>query len=263
MNETIKARVRAFLSGAGDAGTDGTLLTGCAELYRAAGDTACRDHVLRVLAECVTPEGDLAGRLAGTDLLTRANVGRNLFFAFDETGDERYRLAADKLSEALGKPGADDKDLCPKALYMAQPFRVAYDMRWGGKIAAPEIVAVFRKAHEHIRDSLCDPEPMGWYLMALIDCADLMEEQLYEHYRALVDLYRETAPAAPLCGNLMIVRSVYKGIRLGLLDEDTYIRPAAKAYEALRGEELFPDAADGTDAGIRLMALSEIEEAAR
>ena len=84
----------------------------------------------------------------------------------------------------------------------------------------------------------------GWYLMALVDCIALCSEQLYEHYRALVDIFRESIrgvlpyraadglfyqvidhPEAEgnyteTSGSAMIAYSLLKGVRIGVLDAE-------------------------------------------
>ena len=63
------------------------------------------------------------------------------------------------------------------------------------------------------------------YLTALIDCIGVMDERLYEHYRALIDLFRagvfraerEKLLAYPSWNALR-----EKGVRLGVLPEDLY-----------------------------------------
>ena len=107
---------------------------------------------------------------------------------------------------------------------------------------------------------------MGWYLMALIDCIDKMDEQLYEHYRALIDLFREAVsgitpyadPATGLyyqvidradvagnyletSGSAMVIYALLKGVRLGVLDGEKYQASALKAFESLTAQKLFRD----------------------
>ena len=282
---------------------DGCVLLGCIDLYRATGKEPLRDFVLRYLEKVITPDGVITYFPADKYNIDSINCGRALFFAYDETGDERYRKAADFLSERLKThPRCEcgnywHKEIYPEqiwldGLYMAQPFRVAYDMRWGGMQDAPDIVRQFANVRRYLynpekrlyyhacdmakRQPWADPETgcspnfwlrsMGWYLMALIDSADLMEEQLYEHYRALVDLFREALPgiaawADPLTGlyyqvidradvkdnyletsgSAMVIYATLKGVRLGLLDEDTYLPAARKAFENLTDTMLRQD----------------------
>jgi unsaturated rhamnogalacturonyl hydrolase len=96
---------------------------------------------------------------------------------------------------------------------------------------------------------------MGWYLMALADCLELMDPMLYEHWRALKDLFVEAMagilrwrdaetglfyqvidhPEAEgnyleTSGTSMVLYAILKGCRLGLMDEA--LKPGA--LEAMR-----------------------------
>lgn len=63
------------------------------------------------------------------------------------------------------------------------------------------------------------------FLTAVIDCLDVMDERLYEHYRALIDLFRDGVFRAPREEMLAYpswnaIRE--KGVQLGVLPEDLY-----------------------------------------
>ena len=109
----------------------------------------------------------------------------------------------------------------------------------------------------------------GWYLMALVDCVDAMAEQLYEHRRALMDLFLEAVrgilpyadPATGLfyqlidrpelpgnyletSGSAMVAYAILKGVRLGLLDPERYLAPGLKAFRGI-AEQKLTASADG------------------
>lgn len=282
---------------------DGCVLTGCADLYAATGDPLFRDFVLRYLEQVITPDGVISNYPFDKYNIDSTNAGRVLFFALDETGDERYHKAADFLADRLRThPRCAcgnfwHKEIYPDqiwldGLYMAQPFRVAYDMRFGGKQAAGDVAAQFlnvkkylyapdKKLYYHACDLAkkqfwANPETgcsanfwlrsMGWYLMALVDCIDWMDEQLYEHRRVLIDLFREAiAGILPYAdpetglyyqvidradvpenyletsGSAMVVYALLKGIRLGLLDEESLLSSALKAFDHLTADNLTQD----------------------
>lgn len=284
---------------------DGCVLKGYADLYAAGGDRAYRDFVLRYLERRVTPEGSIPTYPEDKYNIDSTNAGKVLFFAYDETGDERYRKAADYLASRLvHHPRCAcgnfwHKEIYPEqiwldGLYMAQPFRVEYDMRFGGRKDAPDVARQFLNVRKYLynpdkklyyhacdlakkqpwahRETGCSPNfwlrSMGWYLMALIDCIDKMDERLYEHYRALIDLFREAVPGilqyadgrtglfyqvidradAPgnyleTSGSAMVIYAVLKGVRLGVLDGEKYLLWAKAAFESLTKEKLRQDGA--------------------
>ena len=100
-------------------------------------------------------------------------------------------------------------------------------------------------------------------LIALADTVEQMDIQLYEHYRTLVDLFREAVPgilrwADPATGlywqvidhpeaegnyletsgSSMVLYAILKGVRLGLLDDEKYLAPALSAFNSLTAEKL-------------------------
>ena len=274
---------------------DGCVLMGLIDLYRAQGDPADRQWVLDYLAGRVEADGAIPTLRADSFNLDAINCGKALFFALDETGDQRYRKAADLLHERLREhPRCATgnywhKDIYPEqvwldGLYMAQPFRAEYDRRWQRGLEAADIARQFRAAralmydqdkrlYYHACDTArvqpwADPETgrspsfwlraEGWYLMALVDCVDAMAEQLYEHRRALMDLFLEAVrgilpyadpetglfyqlidrPELPgnyleTSGSAMVAYAVLKGVRLGLLDPERYLAPGLKAFRGI------------------------------
>lgn len=239
------------------------VLKGCADLYRATGRKEYRDFMLACMRENVPESGEITGfsRDAGDDV--GVGCGQTLLFALDETGDERYRRAADFLFERV-----DAQSRCPcgdtghgqslpEMLYMTQPFRTEYDRRFGGMRAARDVANGFGSARKCLTDaetggalSFRLPDT-GWYMAALADCAEKMDIQLYEHYRKLADLLleaartvfprrdaetglysRETGDAEPL-GSAMILYALLKGVRLGLLDGEKYLDDARRGFRSL------------------------------
>lgn len=179
----------------------------CIALYGATRETAYREQLLSHMDE---------------------NSGMNLLFAYDETGDDVYRHAMEALIKA---PPADDDS---QALYRYQPFRAAWDVRFGGRRDARDIARRFAAAIDQRADR--------WYRLALVDCVEQMDVQLYEHYRVLADLLlkiaRETmaasAPNAADCYLLM------KGVRLGLLDPEKYLPRAVESFRAACCDDFYP-----------------------
>lgn len=275
---------------------DAFILKGCADLYRATGRKEYRDFVLAYMQENVLPSGKPVAfsRDAGDD----AGVGcfQTLLFVLDETGDERYRRAADLLFERIdahSRPscgGAGHGQSLPEMLCMTQPFRTEYDMRFGGMRAARDVAERFGSARQCLTDAEAGgalsfrlPDT-GWYMTALADCAEKMDIQLYEHYRKLADLLLEAARTVfprrdaetglygqePF-GSAMILYTLLKGVRLGLLDGEKYLDEARRGFRSLASLAL----CRGTDgawhlagpfssgnplgAGAFLMALAEYE----
>jgi len=180
---------------------------GCIALYQSTGDKIYLEYVLNHMDK---------------------SSGMSLLFAWVETGDEAYRKAMDALMERL--PEVTDT----KTLYQVAPFHAAYDVRFGGRKDARRIAELFQR----MQDRLTDP----WYMLALVDCIEQMDIQLYEHYRVLADLilkagqtiWRKNALNAADCCLLM------KGARLGLLDPEKYLTRALESFPSLEWDAFCP-----------------------
>ena len=282
---------------------DGCILKGCADLYKTDGGAALRDYVVSYLEKVIAPDGRITNFQTDKYNIEAINCGKVLFFALDQTGDVRYRKAAEFLNERLKThPRCAcgnfwHKEIYPDqiwldGLYMAQPFRVEYDMRFGGKKDAGDVARQFMNVRRYLYDDrkqlyyhACDlakVQPwadkatgkspnfwlrsMGWYLMALIDCIELLDMQLYEHWRALADLFTEATegilrwqdPESLLfyqvidradvdgnyletSGSSMVIYSLLKGVRLRVLDEEKYLAAAKSAFENLTETKLRVD----------------------
>ena len=208
---------------------DGCVLKGCIDLYHATGDVLYRDFVLDYVSAYVAADGSIPNYEMRQYNIDSINSGKALFFALEETGEERYRKAIEFHMQRLREhPRCQcgnfwHKQLYPNqiwldGLYMAQPFYMAYEAKFDGMAHVADITRQF----QNVRKYLYNPEKglnyhaydearvqfwadketgcsknfwlrsTGWYLMALVDCIALCSEQLYEHYRALVDIFRES-----------------------------------------------------------------------
>lgn len=195
------------------------------------------------------------------------HLGKALLFAWDETKEERYRQAADALAASIQ---STDLPASPENLQAVEPFRAEYDTRFGGRQAYKTIVCRFQSAQaENAPRSFREK---GEMLMALADTIEMMDMQIYEHYRALADLFLAAArDILPWLGNLrdqemsgcaMIVTALLKGIRLGLLDPEKYGPPALDAAFQLtkRAEEAKKHFSD-LEKALLLLAQIEVREA--
>lgn len=242
---------------------DGNLLKGCIAMYRAAGDGHFRDAVLEYLDKGVSSDGQLPALNAGEGLAEKIPYGTALLFAWDETGEERYKAAAKRIREQYTEL---DRQILPDSavrgtLHPYQPFVIAYDSRFGDKQSHQAAARCFQCLWNHTFDgekklyqykpalspsvqSAYDLRHTGSILMSMADTIEQMDIQLYEHYRVLADLFLEAVrglipyrnktelfardiinpdsePDAD--GNRMAAYALFKGVRLGLLDEEKYL----------------------------------------
>ena len=226
----IKAYTKAFLAAYTPYKTywnyeDGCVLKGCIDVYRATGDSDYRDFVLRYLETYVTPEGDIPNYETRQYNIDSINCGKALFFALEETGDERYLKAIEYHMKRLSEhPRCVCNNFWHKenypnqvwldGLYMAQPFYMEYEVKFDGLRKADDILAQFANVRKYLYNAekglnyhawdeakiqpWCDKETglspnfwlrsTGWYLMALVDCIGLYgDEGLKAIFRESLD----------------------------------------------------------------------------
>ena len=242
---------------------DGSLLQGCIAMYRAAGDGPFRDAVMEYLDKGVSSDGQLPALNAEKGLAGKIAYGKALLFAWDETGEERYKAAAKRIREQYTEL---DRQILPDSavrgtLHPYQPFVIAYDSRFGDKQSHKAAARCFQSLRNHTFDgekqlyqykpvlnhpieSAYDLRHNGGILLSLADTIEQMDIQLYEHYRALADVFLEAVrglvpyrnkvglfardivhpesePDAD--GHRMAAYALFKGVRLGLLAEERYL----------------------------------------
>lgn len=307
------AEIKAFISDFLNAYTpykkywnyeDGCVLKGCADLYKATGDECYKDFVMKYVETYVTPEGEIPNYEMRQYNIDSINSGKVLFFALEESGDERYRKAIEFHMQRLREhPRCQcgsfwHKQLYPNqvwldGLYMAQPFYMEYEMKFGRMEKVSDITDQFKRVRKNLYNAdkglnyhawdearvqpWADKETglspnfwlrsTGWYLMALADCIDLCDQQLYEHWRALVDIFRESVQGVlkyqdaesglfyqvidhaevegnylETSGSAMVAYSILKGVRMGILDAEKYLPIGKKIFEGLANTKLYTDA---------------------
>jgi len=281
---------------------DGCVLKGSIDLYRATGDEDFRRFALDYLDARVTAEGSIPNYELKQYNIDSINSGKALFFAWAETGEEKYRKAIEFHMQRLREhPRCEcgslwHKQLYPgqiwlDGLYMAQPFYMEYEMKLDKMEKIQDVIAQFKNVRKYLWDAekglnyhawdenrqqfWADKDTglsanfwlrsTGWYLMALIDCIGLCTEQLYEHYRALVDIFRqslrgvlryqsedglfyqvidhggEAGNYTETSGTAMIAYCILKGVRLGILNPEKYLPIGKQVFEALKEKKLFAD----------------------
>ena len=171
-----------------------------------------------------------ADAMLTADACTPANA-RALFFAWEQTGDDRYAQAIRRMMEAMeAQPVLDGAALA---------FCMAYEMKLNRMERVGQTAAMFRRAQQRMAG--CPLEEKAGFLQAVTDAVEVCTEQLYEHWRALVDIYRavlaevlpQLAEAAP---NTLarLLWALFSGMEMGLIDPERYLPVAGKYLAVLR-----------------------------
>lgn len=194
---------------------------------------------------CVRYALDSAEAFIQAEKCTPANA-KVLFFALEKTDEGKYREAILRVKAQLdAQPEAADAPL--SALYETLPFRMTYEMKLNRMEKVGATAAMFRSAHQRLwngkaglhGDSLREE---AWFLLALTDAIDVCADQLYEHWRAMVDIYRETLRGVlPVLADAdaktqtLLLYALLTGVEMGLIDPERYLPVARKGIAALRG----------------------------
>lgn len=175
----------------------------------------------------VTGEADFRAFVLEHGVCPSANADQELFFLWEQTGEENDRQAIEQHMQQLRGAAAPANG---KALYQAGPFSMAYEMKCGGMEKVAAAVQMYK----------APMQPDGWRLLALADAIGWCREELYEHYRALVDLFRAEMPVVLRQEESAVVAcAMLKAVRLGVINPEKYLPIGKKMFEklALPGDE--------------------------
>lgn len=183
-------------------GEDGALQAAI-DMYRATGEDVFRAFALE---HTVCPS---------------AHADQELFFLWEQTGEDNDRQAIEQHMQQLRGAAAPADG---KALYAAGPFSMAYEMKCGGMEKVAAVVQMYRA-----------PMQMdAWRLQALADAIGWCREELYEHYRALIDLFRAELPVVLQQGDSALMAcALMKAVRLGVINPEKYLPIGKRMFEKL------------------------------
>jgi unsaturated rhamnogalacturonyl hydrolase len=207
---------------------DGCILLAAMELFGATGNIRYKDFVIRYLDNYVLADGTIKHYSLKDYNLDNIAPGKALLFAYEQTEDEKYKKAAKHLEEQLKdhpriKQGNFwHKKIYPNqvwldGLYMAQPFYMAVETRFGKKEGYKDIIEQFKNVRKFMYNSekdlyyhgfdasfkafWADKETgcsknfwlraIGWYLMGFTDTMEAMSKAIYEYYFELASIYKE------------------------------------------------------------------------
>ena len=295
---------------------DGCLLMGCRRMYEATQESLYKDFIMKYLEERVEPDGTIPTYNKDQNTLDDLNCGKLLFFALDETGDTRYLKALEYHMERLHKhPRCKcgsfwHKDIYPNqiwldGLYMAQPLYMEYETRFNGMENYSDIMNQFRNVRKYLYSEekglyyhgfdeariqpWADPvtgcsknfwsRAYGWWLIALVDTMEVMNQQIYEQYRELQDIFREAVQGllpyrsqengliyqvidrpdvkgnyTEASGSAMASADIMKGVRCGTLLSEKYLPVGKEMFESVCENKL----RESEDGVVRLQDICHV-----
>ena len=165
----------------------------------------------------------------------------HLFFAYEQTGDENWRVMIEQMLASMQQEPAN-----LTGAYDMLPFRMAYEMKLNRMAWVSRVAASFKNLHEKLFEAEkgvhragegedFSAEATAWFLLALVDAIEICDQQLYEHWRTMVDIFRVTLRGVLKHGfsddaKLKIATSIFKAVHLRIIDPERYL-PVAREMD--------------------------------
>ncbi|MFP4979232.1 glycoside hydrolase family 105 protein [Paenibacillus sp. CN-4] len=209
----------------------GVVLKGFELLWKRTGDAKYLEYIKDTMDHFVQEDGTVQKYRKDEYNIDHINNGKLLFLLYKETGDERYRKAADELRDQLRThPRTSEgafwhKNIYPyqiwlDGLYMGSPFYLEYLLTFENGEGLEDVTKQFILCEKHTKDEKtgllfhawdekreqpwCDPETglspnfwgrsLGWFVMALADVLELLPKE-HKDYGTLVRILNDTLSA--------------------------------------------------------------------
>lgn len=207
---------------------DGCVLTGMQMMHEVTGEEKYKKFILDYLQRYIGEDGTINICSGGNSNVDAVSIGKSLFFAYAESGDERYRKAIEALMDCLRsrtrtKEGSFwHSNTCAGQVWLEDSysnwiFYMIYDTKYGKKEHYNDIINQFKLMRKNLFDEkkrlYCSAydesrqaewadmatglsgdfliHSIGLHLIALIECIDAIDEGVYEYYNDLKQLFKE------------------------------------------------------------------------
>lgn len=207
---------------------DGCMNTSLLQLYKITGDDNIYNFVKTYIDHYVDENGNVKTYELEKYSTDDVAEGRVLFDLYDISKEEKYRKAIENIYQQFKThPRTKEGNFWHKGiypnqvwldgLYMAQPFYLQYETKYNGMKNYNDIINQFKNVRKimfdekkglyyHGYDSSrkmfwADKNTglsknfwlrsIGWFTVALADCSEIINEQMYDEYRTLTSLLKE------------------------------------------------------------------------
>ena len=270
---------------------DGCMILALLEIYSATGEKKYYEFADAFIHHRVQEDGTITKYSVEEYNIDNVNAGKTLFALYALNGKEKYRKAIDLIySQVETQPRTEEGNFWHKKIYpnqvwldgtyMAQPFYMEYETRCNGMHGCIDSYKQFMNIQKHMKDAKtglyyhgydesremywANPETgcsanfwlraMGWFLVAMVDTLERMDNQLYYEYRAIMAMLKDAVDAMitfqdaesgmfwqvvdkagvegnylETSGSALFAYAVLKGVRLGYLPK-RYTAYGEKAF---------------------------------
>ncbi len=208
---------------------DGCMITACLSLYHTTGDKKYLDFSKDFIDYFVQEDGSIKTYDPKEYNLDNVNQGKNLFTLYDILREEKVPQGHRHHPQPAAHPAPHQGgqllaqghlpwQVWLDGTYMAQPFYMEYETRYNKMQGCIDSYKQFMNIKKHMRDEKtglyyhgydesrqmywadpvtgCSPNfwlrAMGWFMVAMVDVLERMDEQLYNEYRGIMAMLKQT-----------------------------------------------------------------------
>ena len=249
---------------------DGCALLAAKQLHEVSGDEAYFSFMKNYADAFVTEDGGIKGDSPDAFSADWVHGSRVLFFLYRTTKEEKYCKAFESVMNRLRAyprcecgnfvyHGEQPEEILD-ALYRIQPFYMEYETVYGKKENYNDIIGQFGNAQKIMCGEGERPiRSTAQYMAALGDTMDNMSIQIYEQYRKLQDMFKETLKGVlekrdaksglfrknaaggedngiDTYGSAVIGYCILKACRMGILLKEKYVNTGMEIVEKLAAQ---------------------------
>ena len=206
----------------------GVTLLGAKSMFEVTGEAFYFERIVEHMDHHILPDGTIRYLDTEERNLDKINSGKILFYLYEKTGEERYKIALDTLMDLLRKHPRTStgnfwhKQIYPyqiwlDGLYMALPLYLEYETKYNQKRNYNDIYGQMvnvrrlmydgeKQLYYHAYDEKkvmiwADKQTglshnfwlrsIGWHLMALIDMFEISSEEVFEQHKQYAIWFKE------------------------------------------------------------------------
>jgi len=181
----------------------------------------------------------------------------------EKTKKEKCRQA---IESVMAKVHTKTGQTAMETLYATLPFYMEYETKYEKKEKYGDIVKWLEERKETLSSADHPQKDTCWYLMTLLDVIDYMSFEIYEQYRKLQDIFKETLRdvlketdngsvlSAP--EKAMTAYCILKACNMGIVLKEKYADAGMRLMECL-AEEGYDASAKAREAEILMLAYGQ------
>ncbi|MBU5468782.1 glycoside hydrolase family 88 protein [Falcatimonas sp. MSJ-15] len=238
----------------------GFVMLGGIALYELTKDDEVKKILVDYADECLNPDGSIKDYDANEYGIAGFIPGRVYLFAYEITGDEKYKKAAELLIEQLksqprnemglfvkkSKDGNEGTMPCYNGCDALYPFYAVYGTKYDKKENYNDLVALMKALYKYSDINNLSTKKLAMYACVLADVTKEVSEEIYEHKRAIADMLKsvckELVKREDLdnADKIMAAKALLKAGKENAILSEKYVGTAIKYYNEACNEAATP-----------------------